>query len=1020
MSTSWQCFLGSCLLGLWAPSAPVLAGELELLSFAPADPHAVGASQTRPVAMSPDGRFVMLSTLAPNLIPGVVDRNGCNDLLVLDRQTGERRLLSHEPGQPNVPRQHGASVALNRPGLLSADGRVGLFRNASDRWCYFGYDNNWFLSDLADGSVVALGDVVAVPGLPAPVPGSVSPKALSADGRRLLLQFGDHVVIHDRSSGSTLLVSHAAGDPATAANSRSEPIALTPDGRFVLFSSAATDLIAGFVDPDGTVVDLYLFDAATGTTTLVSRVAGTATTGGGAAAERAFVTPDGASVVFDSAARNLVPGQIDTQSSTDVFRFEVAAATMALLSHGSGDPLRAAHGEVRGMSVDGRFTVFSSQNLTATAGTDANGASHDVLLHDRDADGSVLVSHAAEAPNQGGNFGSLPLAISLDGRYVLFASKATDLIPGPPPPFSISNLFRFDRTTGAVELINHLPGESVAAEGGYLGEVVVDAGVGFVALANAWPYLALPLVDGNNLWDAFFFDIAAGVVETLSTAAFPIRITANLESDQPIVSANGKVVGYTSDSLEMVPGFGFFINPPAAVVYEATSGRSELVSHVAGRPDLWQSGSVAALSTDGRWVLLGSSGKELIADQVDPDWIDDVFLYDRTTREALLVSHSEKNPLATTTGFPDALSQDGRFVLWTGPGTGVVSGATPSDSRQLYLFDRSTGKNRLVSHVAGSPLEPAHQTLFGFEEKAGWLSDEGRRVFFSTKAPNLVPGDTNAAPDVFLFDAADDSVRLVSHAPGEPEAVLPGASISPLLDAAGRFAAFLHRPNSSSAEILLWDSVSGETKRILALDHPPESSYQILSDLSPDGRFLLFNTRSQGFVAGVTDSEGTVDSFLYDRATEIFRLASFLPGQPTVAAQAGAHSIAFAGAGKVLFRAFKDAFLPPGASRGDSELVLLDLASDRRELLTHRPGEPLAGAGIFWREEVPVSISAAGDVIAFSTQARGLVVDDYDWGVSDLPLITPGGGDVFLYRPDGLFSDGFEGGDVSAWSEVMP
>jgi WD40-like Beta Propeller Repeat len=583
MHRFWRCFAASCLLGFLAPEALVIAAELELLSFAPVEPHALGATTTLPVAMSPDGRFVLLSTKAPNLIAGVVDRNGCNDLIVVDRQTGERRLLSHEPGQPNVARSQGATVAANRPGLLSADGRVGLFRNASDVWCSFGGEV-WYVSDLTDGSVVALADLVTVPGLPAPA--SLLPKALSADGRRILLEYKNHVVIHDRTAGSTLLVSHTAGDPATPANGTAEAIALTPDGRFALFTSVATDLIAGFVDAGGTAPDLYLFDASTGTTTLVSRVAGAAATGGGASATRAFVTPDGTTVVFNSSARNLIPGQIDTPGSSDAFRFVVATATTALISHHPADPARAVGGGVAGVSSDGRFTVFGAATLAATGGTDGNGSLADVFLHDRQSDASILVSQAAGAPNHGANQESGAHTVSTDGRYVLFASNATNLLPGAPLATSTSNLFRFDRTTGVVELVNHLPGQSVPATGGSFGLVFVDAGVGVVAIANGWPDLAAPLADGNNLWDTFVFDLAADEVETLSTAAFPVRTTANLESDFPVISADGKVVGYSTESMEMVPGYGFLTSPPVAVVFDTTSNQTELVTFAAGRPDL--------------------------------------------------------------------------------------------------------------------------------------------------------------------------------------------------------------------------------------------------------------------------------------------------------------------------------------------------------------------------------------------------------------------------------------------------
>ncbi|MDX1997764.1 MAG: hypothetical protein SF066_08580 [Thermoanaerobaculia bacterium] len=105
MKMFWRCFAASCLLGALAPVAPVLAAELELLSFAPAEPHALGATTTRPLAMSADGRFVLLSTLAPNLIAGVVDRNGCNDLIVVDRQTGARSRVTRRGFSRSVIRR---------------------------------------------------------------------------------------------------------------------------------------------------------------------------------------------------------------------------------------------------------------------------------------------------------------------------------------------------------------------------------------------------------------------------------------------------------------------------------------------------------------------------------------------------------------------------------------------------------------------------------------------------------------------------------------------------------------------------------------------------------------------------------------------------------------------------------------------------------------------------------------------------------------------------------------------------
>lgn len=1002
-------------------AAPLCSGELDLLSFSPADPHDLGAAASQPVAVTPDGRFAMISTPAPNLVAGVTDDNGCSDLVLVDRQTATRRLVSFAPGQPHVARPQGADPGADPRGLLSANGQVALFQNANDLWCPFDGANSWFLTDLAAGTVEALGDLVTVPGLPVPPAFAVIPRALSADGQRVLLDYGGQVVLLDRTSDTAQLVSRAADDPSQPGNDSARAVALSPDGRYVLFSSGAGDLVTGFVDGNGPAfVDLYRYDSVDGEVILVSRVAGTTTTGAGAEPTQAHITPDGNTIVFDSGAVDLVPGQLDGVG-LDVFRFDVATETTSLVSHRSGLAATTAFGQLEAVSNDGRWTVFRSPTLLATGGVDGNGGSlNDLFLHDRVTNESVLVSHALGQPNRSGNGPLSFTALSGDGRFVIFTSAATDLVADPAA--ATPAIFRFDRTTALVERI-HYPADQPLLDF-VVPRGLVDEAANLLVGSSASATLAAPLVDGNLTWDTFAVDLASDSLETLSTAAFAQDTTAAGDSDLPVVAADGNAVGFTSDSLEMVPGLGAFgLQTGSAIVYDRLLGAHELVSHAAGNPGAVRPGTLAALSDDGRFALLESTAADLVAGQIDPLANSrSLFLYDRTSDVASLVSHLAASDLTAASGRAQGLSADGRFALWTGSPAGIVPGVPATEMFQLFLYDRTTGVNRLVSHGTTSPLEPGNASSGGdTPETAARLSDDGRFALFVTTASNLVTGDGNQRSDVFRFDAVTEAVRLVSHVPGLPGTVLPGRSSFPVFAGQGRFAAFLHQPdNGAFVEIYLWDALSGDTQLVLQLtDAPGFDAAVALRELSPDGRFLLFDTNGAGFSAGVTDTNGRLDAFVYDRESQTFRLASPRFGSTDTTAPVGAVSRGFVGnAQRILLVSGDPLLLPPAAVLpGGDELILVDLGSGARELLTHPPGQPLTGGGPGLTR---VAISRNGASVALASESRLLFGNDFDLSTPEVPQLLTGGADVFLYRPDQLFADGFESGNLAAWSSAEP
>jgi Tol biopolymer transport system component len=113
-------------------------------------------------------------------------------------------------------------------------------------------------------------------------------RCFSADGRYVVFESGsenlvdgqvdDHgtndIFLHDRVTGSTVLVTHAAGSPTTAASDSSFVPSISADGRLVVYWSFASDIVAGQNDTNQTNPDVFLYDRVTGTNTLVSHIPG--------------------------------------------------------------------------------------------------------------------------------------------------------------------------------------------------------------------------------------------------------------------------------------------------------------------------------------------------------------------------------------------------------------------------------------------------------------------------------------------------------------------------------------------------------------------------------------------------------------------------------------------------------------------------------------------------------------------------------------------------------------------------
>jgi Tol biopolymer transport system component len=244
----------------------------------------------------------------------------------------------------------------------------------------------------------------------------------------------DDVFVHDRTTGETTRASVASGG-AQAMGHSSDPArgwdagaSISADGRFVAFTSTATNLVAGDMNGFG---DVFVHDRLSGATTRVS-----VPSSGGEANHYSYVgelSDDGRIAVFISAADNLAGG--DRNTTWDVFAHDRLTGTTTLVSVGPGGlnanlPSGGPTFPRPGVSGDGRYVVFGSEASNLVAG-DTNGA-RDVFLHDRISRATTRVSVGSGDVQANG--WSLDHDVNADGRYITFSSDASNLVAGDSGP----------------------------------------------------------------------------------------------------------------------------------------------------------------------------------------------------------------------------------------------------------------------------------------------------------------------------------------------------------------------------------------------------------------------------------------------------------------------------------------------------------------------------------------------------------------------------------------------------------
>jgi len=344
-------------------------------------------------------------------------------------------------------------------------------------------------------------------------------------------------------------------------------------------------------------------------------------------------------------------------------------------------------------------------------------------------------------------------AISADGRYVAFASAATNLVPGDHN--GVTDLFVRDLRTGRTVRVAQGPivdRSAFSADGRYLV---------FVTTA------ALTKGDTNGAEDIYLRDLRTGRTERVSHGHAPATPAPHLNS-APTISGNGRYVAYVTASPDTVPGDTN--GREDVVVHDRRTGRDELVQFTTGGAQGDGDALQPALGADGRYVAFTTSA------QLDPahDWThaQNVYVRDRVKGVTEQISIPTRF-VYKSSSFGPSMSANTRLVAFASNVDSLVPGDT-NKTTDVFLFDRTRQTTvRLSTATDGTQGDGAS---YGVS-----LSADGRYAAFSSSATNLVPGDTDGVADIFVKDLRTGTVRQLTPGADAPTYLVD-------LDADGRSA----------------------------------------------------------------------------------------------------------------------------------------------------------------------------------------------------------------------------------------
>jgi hypothetical protein len=927
-----------------------------------------------PAAISADGRYTAYWSNASNLVPN--DTNARGDVFVFDRTTGNtsRVSVASDGSQGNSDSFFPSISADGRYVAFESTASNFVAADTNNNSDVFVHDGN--TGETRRISVSSTG--VQADGFQPAISADgrfvtfVSDSALLT-GRS---DFVPEVLLRDGLTGQMTVISAASGGGRSNGGS-AHPI-ISADGRFVTFLSSASNLVVGDTN---SAIDIFVHDVAAQTTARVSVSNDGVQSNSGSGLLSPTISGDGRYVAFSSGASNLAASDTNAQEDIFVVGgVSVAPTTINVSGAGGsrsvnvsfdypGTPWTATTttpwitiNPPTGGSGNGTVTFTVAANTTGTARTGtivvalqtvtvtqspssapvasnlsittAEDTPVSGTLSAVDPEGDPITFSIVTPPGRGtvvitnattGAFTYTPAANRFGGDSFTFqalaggetsnlATVTINVTPVNDAPSAVDDTFETSEDTvltgGLIAPDDGLGVVfSVASQPAH-GTVTIPGG-SVNPLGGSFTYVPAPNFNGT---DSFTFHASDG---SLTSNAATITIHVAPVEDPPVgadsflltpggVARSGLLLASNVDgnalTYDFVPaptkgtvtitdqrtgaftytpnanGFGydaFTVRATAPSGAAATATIQALIVDAApqwrgltARANVSTAGAVAnntsslsSISADGRYVAFYSLATNLVAG--DTNGVADIFVRDRLSGQTTRVSVSTAGAQGNGDSSGQSLSADGRYVAFASSASNLVSGDT-NGATDVFVHDRQTGQTTRVS-VSSSGVQGNGSSV------TPDISADGRYVVFQSLASNLVAGDTNGLGDVFVHDRLTGQTSRVSVSSGGAQG--NNSSNTPSISADGRFVTFSSSASNlvagdtnANTDVFVRDLQTGQTSRVSVASGGGQANDRSTgSHLSADGRYVAFLSFASNLVGG--DTTNSSDIFIHDRQT---------------------------------------------------------------------------------------------------------------------------------------------------------
>jgi len=356
--------------------------------------------------------------------------------------------------------------------------------------------------------------------------------------------------------------------------------------------------------------------------------------------------------------------------------------------------------------------------------------------------------------------------------------------------------------------------------------------------------------DTDYYYDIFVYDTQLKTTRRVSVASNGTQ--GNNQSYSPSISGDGRYVAYYSEASNLVTGDTN--NSTDVFVYDTQLNTTRRVSVTSNGTQGNNSSYSPSISGDGRYVAYYSEASNLVTG--DTNNSTDVFVYDtqlNTTRRVSVTSNGTQGNYGS--GSP-SISGDGRYVAYYSEASNLVTGDT-NNAYDVFVYDTQLNTIRRVS-VASNGTQGNDYSY------SPSISGDGRYVAYQSSASNLVTGDTNYSDDVFVYDTQLNTTRRVSVTSEGTQG--NNASYSPSISHNGRYVAYTSRASNLvsgdtnySDDVFVYDTQLNTTRRVsVTSDGTKGNSSSDSPSINGDGRYVAYSSFASNLVSGDTNDESDV------------------------------------------------------------------------------------------------------------------------------------------------------------------